>query len=366
MNNWKQFGSLLKNYLNAISFFCSLLTISLILLSSLTVAGEKSTSVTVQTLEKLLFHPLKKAPAQVVTLHNSLLSSEISALVKDVHVQVGDRVLKDQLLVTLECDDYELSKQQLLSEQQALAAEHKFAAYQFERSEKLLKSKSVSQELHRRQASGLSQLEAQLQLLQSKIKLADKTISRCGIKAPYTGVVAERLVNLGENVASHTPLIRLIDVDNLEVEVQAPIVVIDDLNYKTLNFVYREQYYPLEIRAVIPSVETRARHQRVRLRFTDKKALPDAFGMVEITSRELKIPSNYLVSRQSLVGLFVLKKRADGQAYASFYGLKDALIGRDASLKLDPELTPDSKVIIEGRNALNDGDAVSLILQAVE
>jgi len=333
-------------------------------LSSLQVRADHVIPVTVKTLQQLVFHPVKKAPAEVVTLQNSLLSSEISALVENVHVQVGDRVLKDQLLVTLECDDYELKKQQLIAEKQALQADLVFAAYQFERSGKLLKSKSVSQETHRRQAAEVKKLEAKIQLLHSKIQQSDKNISRCGIKAPFTGVIAERMINIGENVVRRTALIRLIDVDNLEVEVQVPIVMIDDLDYKSLNFVYRDHYYPLEMRAIIPSIETRARHQRVRLRFVDKKALPAAFGVVEITRSELKIPTNYLVSRQSQVGIFLLKKVSDEQSKthykAHFHSLKNALIGRAASVDLPLE----SQIIIEGRHALNDGDSV--IVQPVQ
>ena len=123
---------------------------------SLSVMAEDALPVTVKTVQQLVFHPVKKAPAQVVTLQNSLLSAEIAALVNNVHVQVGDTIDKDQLLVTLECDDFELNKQQLIADKGALEADREFAEYQFERSEKLLKSKNISQELHRRQAAGCS------------------------------------------------------------------------------------------------------------------------------------------------------------------------------------------------------------------
>lgn len=314
--------------------------------------------VTVKALQQLVFHPLKKAPAQVVTLQNSLLSSEISALVERVHVQVGDKIVKGQLLVTLECADYELNKQQLAAEKEALTADYQFAAYQFERSEKLLKNNNVSQQLHRGQAASLKKLSAQIQLLQSKIKQAGNNISRCQIKAPFNSVVVQRLINRGENTAPGTPLIQLIDVDNLEVEVQVPIVVVDDLNYKALDFVYRKQHYPVVIRAIIPSIETRARHQRVRLSFVDKKALPDAFGVVEITKRELHIPANYLLKRNTQVGLFVLQEvteRYNKKIFkARFYAVKDAQIGRSAMI----DLPLSSQIIIEGRHALHDGDTV--------
>lgn len=327
---------------------------------SLPLVADDVIPVTVKPLSQLVFHPVKKAPAHVVTLQDSLLSAQLSALVESVKVQVGDKVTKDQALMTLECDDFILTKQQLVSEKKSLAAEQGFAQYQFERSSKLLKSKSVAQETNRRQQAELNKLRAQIQLLTSKIQQADKNISRCVIKAPFAGVVAERLIDVGENVAPRTPLIRLIDVNNLEVEVQVPIVVVDDLNYQSLEFVYRNQRYPLALRAVIPSIETRARHQRVRLSFVADKALPDAFGMVEITLREINIPANYLLNRNDQVGIFILNERSldatEKESVAKFYALNNALIGRAAVI----DLPLDTKVIIEGRNALSDGQKVMI------
>ena len=64
-------------------------------------AKNKSLTVTVKTFEQLAFHPLKKAPAYVVTLQNSLLSAQITAIVDQIHVKVGDQVKQGQLLVAV-------------------------------------------------------------------------------------------------------------------------------------------------------------------------------------------------------------------------------------------------------------------------
>ncbi|WP_198265138.1 efflux RND transporter periplasmic adaptor subunit [sulfur-oxidizing endosymbiont of Gigantopelta aegis] len=349
----------------------------------------KAIPVTVKALQELTFHPIKKAPAQVVSLQSSLLSAELSARVISVEVKIGDSVKKDQLLLSLECDDYVLKQQQLLAEKRALLAEKKFADYQWQRSKQLIKSKSVSQEAHRRLATEVEKLSARIDLQQGRVKQAQKNISRCQVVAPYSGVIAERFIHVGEYVRPNTPLVQLIDVDDLEVEVQMPIVLVDTLDYTALNFIYRKQRYPLHLRAIIPSVETRARHQRVRLSFVAKKASPDAAGMVEMILRSNNIPANYLVKRNAQVGLFLLEKRSlekrslekrslekrslekrslekgklekindksSIQWQARFWPLKNALIGRAAEI----DLPSDTQVIISGRNALSDGQPVLL------
>ncbi|MCU7940725.1 MAG: efflux RND transporter periplasmic adaptor subunit [gamma proteobacterium symbiont of Bathyaustriella thionipta] len=338
---------------------CVLLIGCFILPNGAKSSNEEAIPVTVKPLGQLVFHPVKKVPAQVVSLQSSLLSAEVSALVEKVHVQIGDQVVKEQLLITLECDDYENNKQLLVAEKQALDAEYNFADYQYQRSKTLLKSNSVSKETHRRQSTEVTRLSAQQRLLQIKIQQSEKTISRCYIKAPYSGVIARRMIHIGENVAPGSPLIKLIDIDNLEVEVQVPVVLVDDLDYLSLNFIYRNEAYPVKLRAIIPSIETRARHQRVRLSFTDKKTLPDAYGMVEITLRRMNISANYLVSRNNQLGLFLIKEKTaeeTGNKYfiADFHTLKNALPGRAATI----ELPLDSRVIIAGRYVLNNGQNV--------
>ncbi len=312
-------------------------------------------SVTVKPLSELVFEPIKKVPARAVSLQNSVLSAQISALISDITVQTGDAVERGQVLIRLECTDYELNKQRILAEKKALDADYQFAQYQYQRSTKLLKSKSVSQELQHRQASQVGHLAAQRQALQIKIRQAEKDISRCQIKAPFAGVIIQRLVHQGEYVAPHSPMIKLLDTHNVEVEVQVPIALINDLDHSTPYFIYRQKPYPLSLRAIIPNIETRARHQRVRLSFTAKKTLPDAYGMVEIHLHQREIPANYIVQRNKQQGIFLLKKEPQ-QPIARFYELKHALAGRSAVI----DLPMDSLVIVSGRQALSDGQPVHI------
>ncbi len=336
--------------------YCFYLIFGLLLVGSRLWAQE-IIPVTVQPLSELLFHPVKKAPARVVCLQNSQLSSQLSALVQAVAVQVGQRVKKGQLLVKLECDDYQIRREQLQAEKKSLQADWQFARYQYQRSKKLLQSKSVSEESYQQLRAKVHQLEARQKLLDSKIKLAQKNIDRCQIKAPFDGVITQRQIHAGENVAPGTPLLRLMNTDDLEVEVQVPVVLVDSLNYRALNFVYRNHDYPLTIRAVLPSIETRARHQRVRLNFGAEKALPNAFGIVEITLQEQHIPANVLVSRNNKTGIFVIEKTSGGHSIARFQPLKNALTGRSAAIK-PGKPNHNTNVIIQGRQAVNDGQPV--------
>jgi len=331
--------------------------------------SNKVLTVSVRPFEQLAYHPLKKAPAYVISLQNSLLSTQITTLVDKILVKVGDQVKQGQLLVSLDCDDFIWQEQKLEAEKDALKASYHFTQYQYERSNKLLKTKSVSEESHRSRNADLKKLQAQIKSLEVQIKKSRKTIRRCEIKAPFDGVISERFVNVGEYVAPSSSLLRLINMDELEVEVQVPITVVNQLDYKSLDFVYRDEHFPLKLRAVIPSIETRARHQRVRLEFIDKKALPDAFGMVHVLLKTINIPANVLVQRGGQTGIFIVQSAAPVSVtktpgnsarqkqmtdIAVFYPIENALTGRPVAVDLPAK----TLIVLQGRHALSDGQPV--------
>ncbi len=71
--------------------------------------------VTARPLSELLFHPVKKHRPRWLACRT--VSSVLSFLLwLGAEVQVGQRVKKGQLLVILECDDYELRRDQLEAE----------------------------------------------------------------------------------------------------------------------------------------------------------------------------------------------------------------------------------------------------------
>jgi len=77
------------------------------------------------------------------------------------------------------------------------------------------------------------------------------------------------------------------------------------------------------------------------------------------------IPANYLVTRNSRTGIFLLnekpaRKGRDKSLTARFYPIDNALTGRAAIV----DLPLHTRVIISGRNALTDGQAV--YIQAVQ
>ncbi len=64
--------------------------------------------------------------------------------------------------------------------------------------------------------------EAERERLVSARSLAESQVERCRIRAPYDGVVADLLVEVGEQVAPGMPVVRMFDPDRIELPLRIP------------------------------------------------------------------------------------------------------------------------------------------------
>ncbi len=149
-------------------------------------------------------------------LYNRLMVEETAGggiPVTAIHVELGDRVEKGQLLATLEDADARLYVE---------AAEPKaeVAAANLRRIEELRKTGAVSEAEH--EAAEFESRTAAAALEQAKLNL-----SRTRIRAPFSGVVSRRYVRVGDVVSYETPLFRVTALAPLRARLLVPEADID-------------------------------------------------------------------------------------------------------------------------------------------
>lgn len=300
-------------------------------------AEGRAIPITSQPLSELLKDSIQSAPATAESLNRSQLSAQISAQILTILVKVGDVVSRGTLLLELDCRDAQLALKQSQSRM-------KFAQHQLKRSQTLHKSKNVSDEQH-------NQRQTEFELAQLDIRQQQLQVSRCRITAPFDGVVVARHVAEGELATPGTKLLSLLDTGRVEVVAS---VLLDQVNEVVKAgqrwFESQNIRYPLHLRAVVQDVNTRARNRILRFDFSDEKALPGTPGRLKWQAALPVLPAEYLVRRDKGMGIFVLE---DG--HARFLTLNNANEGQAAPVDLPAQ----TRVIIDGRFSLKNGDAVN-------
>jgi RND family efflux transporter MFP subunit len=246
-----------------------------------------------------------------VSLGDSRISAEIGAPVAEIPARVGDIFEAGETLVRLECADYRLAVAELQAMLAGTKARIDFSRSQLERVRSLKAKQTVSEEVFEQRESELAGLVAERDMKQAQLDKARRSVDKCELRAPFRAAVVERVASVGEYAMPGSPLLRVLDVGNLEVS--AHLIVGDAealLHAERVTFRHGGGDYPVAVRALGPQIDPVRRTREVRLVFEGEQALPGATGRL-VWSTGSMLPADLLVRRDDQLGVMLA---ADGLA----------------------------------------------------
>ncbi len=308
--------------------------------------------VTVVAVGDLLQQPRHSAPATVIARNSPSLSAEINARIDSIPVKVGDTVEPDTLLAQLDCRYYDSLLAAAKAGMEQLASERDFSAAQLKRAQGLKLKKGISDEGVEQRKSEWESYSARYRMLEETQRQAQLQVDRCQIRAPFRAVVVERLASSGSLATIGTPILKLVQLDDIEISARLREQESETLKESSnIWFEFFNKEYRLTLRRILPVIDSRTRTREVRLRFSEESAPVGAAGRVRWQGGPLQLPAGYLVRRNQLLGVFIV----DG-GKARFHPVAGAVEGQPAVIDLPAE----SLLIVEGRQRLSDGDAISV------
>jgi len=326
--------------------------ISLIFFISVTVSATEKINVNTAPLSDIAIYPERSAPATVISLNESIISARITAQVQELPVRVGDIIEAGSTLAILDCSDYKLASRESRSRIEALNAQIELAIRRLERTKTLTLKQSVSEELLDERESALAVLRADLRGAKADLEMARINESRCIVKSPFRALIVERTSAVGQFTNVGTALVKIMDIEQLEVSAQAFTQDTDQItNSSELFFEHAGKEYPVELRTVMPAIKTETRNREIRLLFKTKPALPGAAGKLLWRDTRAHIPGEFLVNRNGELGVFSIEDNV-----AHFILIPSAQAGRASPTTL-PVNTP---LVIEGHFSLKEADNVSV------
>ena len=321
-----------------------------LLCSSIAIAADSPTPVTLETLSEVAIFPVRTAPATAISLNDTRISAEISGIVRQLPVKVGDRVDAGEAIARLDCEDYLFAQEQAQAALDAATAQQEFAAYQFERAQRLAVGGSISKEQVRQHNADTAVTLAEVAGLQAALNMSERNVAKCLIRAPFSAVVIERIASVGELAVPGTVLLRLLDDENIEISAKVQEQDLPGLqSAELIRFVSRNKKYEAAVRAILPVMDSKIRSYEVRLVAKGQAAPPGATGRLEWTSSIRHLPPELLVQRDGALGVFV-----EDEGRARFVAINSAQEGRPAAVQLPPA----TRIIVDGRFNLSDQDPV--------
>jgi membrane fusion protein, multidrug efflux system len=218
------------------------------------------------------------------------LSLEVSGVVESISFNSGDDVQEGALLLKLRTADD-------VARLHSLQAVAELSDITYERDKKQFQMQAVSQATLDTDAANLKNAQAQVAQQQAII---DKKL----LRAPFTGHLGIRAVDLGQYLAPGTVIVTLQELDPIFADFFVPQQAVDQIRLGQAVTVkvdaFKDQTFTGEILAINPKVDTGSRNVQVRatLKNPDHKLLPGMYATVDIA---VGAPQNYVTLPQTAI-----------------------------------------------------------------
>ncbi len=216
-----------------------------------------------------------RAVGSIEPIQGVLLETEIAGVVESINFQNGQKVEVGALLVQL---DVEVERAEL----RAAQAQARLAEVELERAQRLRKSGNVPQSDLDRALSEEERTKAQVENLQARI-------DRKTIRAPFTGQVGIREINLGQYVPAGAPIVALQANEKVYANFTLPQQALDKietgLEIKLSSDVYPDRIFEGSLTAISPEIDAATRSVALQGTFDNPDALLRAglFVRVEVS-----------------------------------------------------------------------------------
>ena len=303
--------------------------------------------------------PSVDVPGTVVSLNDARLASELAAKLNWI-ADVGTEVSEGDTVARLEVITFRLYEM----EAESRVVKEK-ARVTFLRSEK-----ARLQQLAEKNLSAKSQLDkviSDLAVAESDVWIAEAQLGQAKvamhvtqIRAPFDGIVTEKLRNIGERLKVADEVIRLVDPNSIEVVARAPL--------NTVNFIQVNEVLALHndfregegaVRAIVPFGNPQSHMFEVRLSVDPevwtigesvRLSMPTAAAKEVLT-----VPRDALVLRRE--GAFVY--RIDDELKAEQVSVITGL-GAGKLIEVIGDINAGDRVVIRGAERLSTGMIVQI------
>lgn len=150
------------------------------------------------------------------------LSANASGRVTHTLVERGQMVKEGAILARLDVRNATLSAEEAMANLENLKSEAEVAKRDCERNEVLMKKGALSQQQYDKVRASCTEIDAQTRALEKRLGQATQMVSDGTIRAPFSGLVTERLVSVGDYVQASSPVVVLVVADPLRLKLTIP------------------------------------------------------------------------------------------------------------------------------------------------
>ncbi len=302
--------------------------LTLFLLLAITGKVIADTEIDTVAVEDKIYPKVEVFDAVIEAVNHSTVSAQITAEVIELNFDVNDIVPKGAVIMKLRDDEFQARVAQIqanlsadLASKREAIARHKEVALEARRINNLFKRKLLAQAAVDKSNANLTAANARVEsvhaLLESRLARLDEAkvqLSYTQIIAPYSGVVTERFVELGEMVSPGQHVMTGISLQQLRAVVSVPQYSINDIRSAALPIILvNDNQIQSEKITINPHADVKTHRFQVRVYFTDNRekvsVYPGMLTKVKFAVGDEKIrviPQTAIVQRSEVSAVYII------------------------------------------------------------
>jgi len=204
-------------------------------------------------------------------------------------------------------------------------------------------------------------VQAQAEQAEVALGLAKIRLEDCTIKAPISGIISKRFVDVGAMVGPTQPLVSIVDIDTVKLlthvsdEDLDKVKLTQEVEVKVGTYLNRS--YEVKEINISPVMDPLSRKIEVKINISNPDYLlkPGMFPKIKLWGEKenvLLVPKGAVVKKEGKEQVFVVR---DNRAY-----LQKVIVGleKDGLVQIMKGLKEGDQVVISGQIDLNSGDPV--------
>lgn len=292
------------------------------------------------------------------------VASELSGLVEEVLFEEGQRIKKSQVLIRLGSDILNKRLLATSASYEQILSELEIARIEFKRSEKLFKTRAISEQSYDENRFRVKGIVKRAESLKAEVERIEIELQKKIIRAPFDGIVIKRQVDRGEWLAEGATVAILAKDDVVDIvsdvsEEFVPFIQVGMPVKATIN----GNEISGSVIAVVPRGDVATRTFPVKVRTPNTMALIEGMSArvvlpVGTTRITLVVPRDAVITVFGQTVVYAVKDSKAQMIRVNVIGYQDLVAGVESE-----RLAEGMQVVVKGNERLRDGQMVSIVGQ---
>jgi RND family efflux transporter MFP subunit len=249
----------------------------------------------------------------VEATNRTTVSAQTSGQVQEILYDVDDFVEKDAVLVRLKDTEQQAHVVRAAADLKEAVARLQEARDEHQRTNEVFAKKLVSASAMDKAEAALKSAQARYQAAEAGLSQAREQLDYTAVRAPYSGIVTERLIEVGEVAQPGKPLMSGLSLEQLRVTVDVPQSLVPRIREFRRARIERGDGSSVQASriTIFPIADRASNTFKVRVELPEGTAelFPGMFVKTAFTtgmSEELLVPRETVVYRSEVTGVYVV------------------------------------------------------------